>query len=252
LLIWRREVKRSVTHAKLRTALLVASAAPLLIPIAGFAAGTPPADAREVPPADAGVVAEGIEASLPGAPAGTYQVVEHRGTLIAASIAAGGDTFEARFAGDPRGHWRGDPSDLEQPMSGEIYVAAGSVKTGIDLRDEHAAEAVGAREFSELGFEITRITGSAADGERRVRFRGEGRLQIMGRSIPTDVNGTVTELDAGAKKRQAIGAAAALVVNATLEIDLRQTPIDTTGGTFDNMLVPIRVSLVLINEGESR
>jgi hypothetical protein len=43
-----------------------------------------------------------------------------------------------------------------------------------------------------------------------------------------------------------------LVVNASLEIDLRETPIDTTGGTFDNMRVPIRVSLVLINEGESR
>lgn len=250
LLIHRSERRREVSHGKLRTALLAISLTPALIPIAGFAAGTPPASARATAPAEAGVVGEGIEASLPAAPPGVYEVVAHRGTLIAATVKAGGDTFEARFAGAPRGSWRGDPTDLSQPMSGEFFVAAGSVETGIEARDEHAADKLAASEHPELGFALTRITGATAGGERRVRFRGEGEVRIMGAAVAAEITGAVTELDADGRSRQGLDDAPALVVNASFEIDLRQTPVDTAGGTFDETRVPIRVSLVLINRGE--
>lgn len=250
LLIHRRESRNQVHHRRLRTALLAISALPLLIPIAGFASGAPPREARESVGAEAGVVARGIEASLASAPAGTYELIEHRGTLIAASIKAGGDAFEARFAGGARGQWRGDPTDLSQPMSGSFHIAAASVATGIELRDEHTAERLDAASHPELGFALTRVTGTSADGERRVRFRGEGELAIMGATLPVEITGAVTELDDDGKARQDLGAEPALVVSASFEIDLRHTPVDTSGRAFDEPIVPIRVSLVLIKRGD--
>lgn len=251
LLVRRRELQTSIHMPRLRAALLVAGALPLVIPIAGFAGGAPPDSAAESVPDSSLIVAAGIEGSLPSAPAGVYQAIEHPGTLVAAQIKAGGESFEARFSGGVRGSWRGDPADLAQPMSGELAVAAAAVKTGVELRDRHAAEALAADEHPELVFSLTEITGAARTGERKVAFTGEGVISMMGESLRAAVSGTVTELDRAGKRRLGLGAGAALVVSAGLDLDLAGTPIDTSGGTFDELDVPIRVSLVLIHQGES-
>ena len=250
LVIARLERRSSSAMPRARTALLVASALPLVIPIAGFAAGSPPEGAAESLPDTSLVAAGGIEASLPSAPAGVYQVIEHPGSVIAAEIKAGGETFEARFAGGIRGQWRGDPTDLGQPMRAEIAVAVASVKTGIELRDTHAAEKLEAAKHPELLFSLTEITGARRIEDRKVGFAGKGSVTIIGETLEVPVSGTVTELDEAGKRRLDLDDAAALVVSANLEIDLDATPVDTSGGTFDKRIVPVRVSLVLVNQGE--
>lgn len=247
-LLRRRERKRDIHMKKSRVVLVVGSAVALILPLLAFASGSRPEHARERAPDNVIAAGEGIEASLPAAPAGSYLVTKHEGTRVAASLRAGGDIFEARFAGKPRGSWRGDPTDLAQPMTAEIYFDAKSVDTANPLRNDHTGEYLKVEEFPEIGFKLTRMSATTKTGEGKVAFSGTGNVLLMGREIATDVTGTVTELDDAGKARLSLGASEALVVNASMKIGIDQTPIENDG-SFDSNEVPIRISLVLIYEG---
>lgn len=250
-LVCRRERSRARPMGAARLALVGVSLLPLILPAVAFASGFPPHRARERIETDRDGAGEGIQASLPGAPAGRYRVLEHEGTLVAATIRAGGDTFEGRFAAGIDGRWTGNPRDLASPSSARVAVKAASIETGIATRDRHAGEYLRAKEFPAIELRLEEILASRADGPRRVSFTARGAVTLMGKSIATDVIGTVTELDAAGKARLGLGSGAALVVNASLTIPLADTPIDTSGGSFDTGEIPTRVSLVLIHEEES-
>ncbi len=246
-LLLRRERKKEVAMKRSRIALFCLSPLPLLIPLMAFLGGSPPSDARATIPSVKRASGTEIAASLPSAPAGIYNAVLHDGTLIAAGLKAGGDSFEAKFT-DVRGHFSGDPSDLTKPLRGEFFAKGKSVDTGIPARSSHATEYLKVEEFPDIGFRIDAITStSATDSPNRMAFSGNGAITIVGKEVSTTVNGTVRALDDAGKKRLGLGGGAALVVNGTFSLRLSETPIGADDFTKDE--VPITFSLVLKHEG---
>ena len=247
-LLLRREPKKNLEMKKSRLGLWLLSPLGLIIPILAFASGSPASGARGTSASAATQTVAGFEASLPSAPAGTYVVVEHEGTVAAAALKAGGDSFEGKFPSGWRGQWSGNPAALSESMTGEVFFSAKAIKTGIDLRNTHATEYLKVEEFPEIGFRLDKLTGTAkGEQPRQVTFSGEGVVIILGKEIATPVSGTVTELGSIGKDRLKLGAAPALVVNASMTIRVSETPIDS-GDTFEKDELPINISLVLTKQ----
>ena len=248
-LLLRRERNKNIEMTKARLGLWLLSPLGLIVPVLAFLSGTPPDDALAEAPTTKMVKTAGFEASLPTAPSGRYIINQHDGTLAAARLKAGGESFEAKFPSGWRGYWQGDPSKLSATMSGEVFFAAGSIKTGSDLRNTHSSEYLKVEEFPEIGFRLDKLTGTAkTDNPAKVSFTGEGTITILGKEIVTPVSGTVTELDSLGKNRLKLGDAPALVVNASVTIQISETPIDA-GDAFDSDEIPINVSLVMTYKG---
>ena len=113
-----RESRRSIRSSFLRAAAWTLGAIALLVPLAAFASGSRPSGGIDGLPLDvAPPLARNAIAGELDAPAGRYEVVQHEGTSITARLSAGGETFDARFAGDVEGFWRGDPHDLASPTT---------------------------------------------------------------------------------------------------------------------------------------
>jgi polyisoprenoid-binding protein YceI len=230
----------------LRSTLRGAALLPAVVASLAFASGQRPNGARDfLPPAAAQVVIKAGEAkgSLPTLPAGDYGVAHHEGTYVAASLTAGGERFDARFAGSPAGSLRFDPSDLTQPLSATISIASDSVETGIELRDKHAREELQTDLFPRLVFRLRKIIGVTQKGHDAVAFEAEGQMELMGREHPVVISGTLRALDAAGKKRLGLSGDA-FIVRAHTELLFSEIAVENDG-TFDSDRLPIQVSLVL-------
>ncbi len=177
---WQRRGRRLPAGRAARLAPQILAGLPLLVPAWAFASGTIPSNASEYAPA--GLVEappDSIAGGLPGLQAGVYRVVPHAGTSITAHLSGGGEKFDARFARDIEGTWRGAPADLRQPMRASVSVATTAVNTGIELRSKHAREEylVAAR-FPRIAFHLERLLGRAAPRRRH------GGLQRRGHGAP--------------------------------------------------------------------
>jgi polyisoprenoid-binding protein YceI len=258
-LIRRRERGLGRTWVPARLALWVTAALPLALPIAAFATGLGPGDARDRLPLAAGeqarVAPAGISGALAGAPAGRYRVVPHEGSAITARVQAGGETFDTRFAGNVRGHAEFDPahlSDRARPLEARIRVDAASVDTGITTRSKHAREYLKVEEFPEIGFELNKLLaaqqGTTAD---EIEFWARGRLAMMGRDHEVIVIGSLRVPDLAARQRLGVDGDI-LLVSADLAIALAETALAGDAGDFDNSEIPIHVSLVLAREAASK
>lgn len=245
--LWMQRRQRAGKSTKvLRTLAWVVSPLPLVVPILAFASGGAPAGAKDALPTGATAVAPqtGIEGSLP-LPAGTYEVLPHRGTVITAKIKAGGDTLEARFAGDPRGTWQVEPSDFARPMQAEVSVAAASIDTGIDLRTEHAKkDYLKVTEHPRIGFKLTRLIATRQDGPSLVAFRGLGQIELLGQQTEVEVTGNLVAAEAAQKGRLELPVDSAVVlVTASFVLPVTKTAL--TPGDYDTDMFPVSVSLVL-------
>jgi polyisoprenoid-binding protein YceI len=250
--LWIRRRERAQKSATLlRVLSWIAAPLPALVPIAAFASGPGPANARVTLPVGATAAAPtaGIEGSL-ALPPGTYDVIAHRGTLISAKIKAGGDEFDATFAGDPQGTWQADPSSFTQPMTAEVSVAAASVDTGIDLRSEHArGEYLHADKFPRIKFSLKRLIAARQDAPTAVAFRGAGTVELLGKPTEVEVTGTIEA--ASEAQRQRLGLAdrgQVALVKAQFVLPLAASGL--TASDYNTDKFPISVSLVLTHHNK--
>ncbi|MDB4957923.1 MAG: YceI family protein [Myxococcales bacterium] len=231
--------------AILRAASWIAAVIPLAIPVAAFATGPGPADARDTLPASVAVLIEsGIAGSI-DAPAGRYVVENHPGTSITAHLSAGGEAFDARFAGDINGAWQGNPRDLTQPSRADVSVAAASVDTGIGERSKHAREGyLHADQFPRITVAIDRLIAAQADGPNTVAFRAAGIVHLIGKAHAVEIVGTLKKPDSAAVARLGLNGEI-LLAQADFSLVIRDTAFTADAGDFDGDRIPIHVSLVL-------
>lgn len=239
------EVRRGRMLVPLRVAGWLVAAAPWIVPIAAFASGGSPAGARDVLPAAEAVVLEtGITGAL-DAPAGRYGVVPHEGSVITARVSAGGEAFDARFAGELTGFWEGDPRDLTRPMRAEISVATASVDAGIEGRSKSARESyLQASKYPRLTFTLGEVIATRQDSPTQLAFRARGTLGLIGRSHPVEVTGTISRPDAAGVSRLGLSGDI-LRVQASFSIPIAETALASDAGDFDGDRIPVHVSLIL-------
>jgi polyisoprenoid-binding protein YceI len=225
----------------------------LVLPLWAFASGTRPEGAREaLPDGVIGPAPGGFEGSLAGLPAGTYELVPGSQSSITARIKAGGEEFDATFAGNLAGTVLFDPGNLEAPVSGRVRVDAASIDTGTDLRSEHAAseDYLDAAKYPEIALEIVRLTSTRQGASAsEIVFWADGALTLMGKRIEVPVQGTVRALDEAGRQR--IGSTKpAIVVTGELTLMLADSPLSPKD--FDRDRIPIRATLILAQTSSAR
>jgi polyisoprenoid-binding protein YceI len=254
---WQRRGKR-LPGAHLRASRLlpqILAGLPLLVPAWAFASGTIPSNASEYAPA--GLVLappDTISGGLPGLPAGTYRVVPHAGTSIVAHLSGGGEKFDARFARDIEGTWRGAPADLRQPMKASVSVAAAAVDTGIELRTKHAREEyLLAARFPRITFHLDRLLGAQRRADGTVAYSAEGTVNLMGLRHRVAATGTLRAPDPAARSRLGFQPGDAMfLATARFEVKISQSKLAPDKGDFDGDIIPIDVSLVLHRVAEGQ
>ena len=246
-LLLRLERKTQRARPKMRITLRALGPLALMVPLWAFASGAAPEGARDQLPEQASVTipASGVSGVLPAKAAGRYQVEEHAGTQVTASVGAGGETFEARFVGEAKGFLRFDPRDLTQPMSAEVSVASASVDTGIELRSKHAREELQTEKFPRLSFKLESLLASAQQDPSSLTFSASGSVTLMGKSQATKVSGTLSAPNEEARKRLGFPNQDVLLARARFSISLKEAEIENDG-TFDADIIPVQVSLVLV------
>lgn len=247
--IARRERATGARAKWLRIASWSIAVAPLVVPIVAFVSGAGPEGGRDVLPArDAARIETGIAGAL-ALPAGTYEVVAHRGSSVLARISAGGEAFDAVFNGELRGSWRGDPNDLSRPLAGEISVAAASVDTGIEMRSKHAREDyLAAAKHPRITWKLERLIAARQEGPSQLVFRAAGTLELIGKTHAVEVIGSLKQPDAAALERLGL-TGAILVVDADFSIAIHETALASDAKDFDGDRIPVHVSLVLRHTG---
>ena len=247
VLIRRRERRLHTMKLGLRSVLFVLGLFPLAIPIAAFASGLGPIGGTIALPkgATAAPPTTGIEGSLHAA-AGTYHVIKHPGSSITVKVSAGGDTFDAIFAGDVTGTLQFDPNDFAKDINADISVDAASINTGIELRNKHAREEyLHVDKYPRISLKITKRIASRQDGPDVVSFRAAATLGFMGRDLDVEVTGQVRVPDTAGLARLGLGGKNILVVQADTALTIANTALATDASTFDAPIMPIHVSLVL-------
>ncbi|HEY0250026.1 MAG TPA: YceI family protein, partial [Kofleriaceae bacterium] len=174
----------------------VGAALAVAVPVAAFASGPGPLDARDTLPPSAAVKLEGgIEGTL-SAPAGAYQIVQHEGTAVTAHLSAGHEEFDARFP-SVAGQWAGDPGDLAKPMHAQITVTTASIDTGVGERSKHAREAyLHADQFPNIAVELANVTAVRQTAPNEVAFRAPGSVHLLGKTHTVEITGTLQRPDA--------------------------------------------------------
>lgn len=233
-----RAAKALVVAAKLASVLVIA------LPLYALLGGAPPAGAKDtLPNTSIAAPSSGIAASLSVLPPGRYLVVPHADAAITAKLEAGGETFDARFAGGLAGYWEATPSDLGLPMSAQVSVETTSIDTGIELRNEHAKEDLKPAKFPTIDFELGELTSTESSGQG-VAFAASGALTLGGRVHVVPVVGTLRAVDDTLRTKLALGDGTFVLLQASLELNIRETIIGNDG-TFDVDTVPIAVTLIL-------
>ena len=225
------------------------------VPIVAFASGWAPEGGRDVRPRREAVAIDTAAQPAPvtGAldlPAGRYEVVPHKLTLISAQLKAGGDTFDAQFAEGITGEWRADPKDLTRPMSAAVSADAASVDTGIGGRSNHARDGfLHADKFPRIGWKLEKLVAARQDGPDKIAFRAAGSVQIMDKTTPVEAAGSLKKADAAALQRLGL-TGAVLIAEAEFTLLIKDTALAPDAGSFNTDRFPIHVSLVLRHTDE--
>ena len=243
-------VVRRRESSLLRAAAWTLGAITIVVPLAAFASGSRPSGAIDALPLDAAQpLARNAIAGELDAPAGRYEVVSHEGTSITARLSAGGETFDARFAGDVEGSWRGNPRDLASPTTATISVAAASVDTGVRARSKHARTGyLEADTYPRITVDVDQLLAAQPAGAEGVLFTAHGRLSLVGSTHPITIAGTLKRADQAALERLHL-TGTILLVKATFSIAIKETALASHVGSFDADVIPISVSLVLRHTG---
>jgi hypothetical protein len=252
LRFWARRKDRGVPRVAV-VALWVLAALPLPLPAYAFVTGLGPARAVEQLPEGASAQAptSGIEGTLP-LPAGTYNVIPHRGTSVTARVSAGKETFDARFGKGITGTWTLVPDDLATSAVAELQLDPTVVDTGITLRSQHARdEYLRSATYPRIKLRITRLVAARQDSPTHVAFRAEAALEFLGDTLTVEVTGNLRVPDDAGRQRLGFAAGAPVVlVDADLAVTVGGTRLREDADSFDSDRIPIHVSLVLTNSGD--
>ncbi len=246
----RRESRRRIRSSLLRAVAWTLGAISSLVPLAAFASGSRPSGAVDALPLDAAQpLASNAIAGGFDAPAGRYEVVRHEGTSITARVSAGGETFDARFAGDVEGFWRGNPHDLASPMTATISVPAASVDTGVRARSKHARTGyLEADAYPRITVDVDQLLAAQPAGAEGVLFTAHGTLSLVGSTHSITIAGTLKRADQAALERLHL-TGTILLAKGTFSIAIKETTLASHAGSFDADVIPISVSLVLRHTG---
>mgnify|MGYP003631829321 FL=1 len=237
------ERRHLVAKWLVRASRVFAVIAPLL-PLYFFLGGAPPSGAKDsLPNTVIEAPTNGILASLPGLPAGRYEVVPHADAAVTAKLKAGGEVFDARFAGGLAGYWEATPSDLSQAMKAEVSVLSEAIETGIDLRNEHALADLKPSEFPRIAFHLGNVV-STEKADAAVAFAAAGEVHLGGKVHGAEVLGTLRAVDAALREKLQLPPGIHVLLQASLSINIKETIIGNDG-TFDVDDVPIAVTLIL-------
>lgn len=249
-IVRRREARRRTRSSAVRAIAWIVAATSLVVPLATYASGSRPSGAIDGLPREvAAPVPRGAIAGELDAPAGRYEVVPHEGTAITAQLSAGGETFDARFAGDVDGFWQGDPHDLAAPMTARISVAAASVDTGVRSRSKHARTGyLEAETYPRISVDLDRLLATRPAGAEGVVFAAHGTLSLIGRTHSISIAGTVKRADPAALARLGL-TGTVLIVKATFSIAVAETAFAAKAADFGKDVIPVYVSLVLRHTG---
>ncbi|MFO0748409.1 MAG: YceI family protein [Myxococcota bacterium] len=190
-----------------------------------------------LPPADAEIVLPDRPAPIPrsATPIQARRLVvapNAAASLLVVRIAAGEETFDARF-GPVTGS-----VDLDT-RAASIAVPAASIETGVGLRDSHAKGYLEADKFATIALAVHDIA-LGKDGE----LTAKGDLALMGRSIPVALKGTASVLAEAQRKELGIGAAEAVLTNASFDVSIATTALDPKNFDADRLVVTVRLVLV--------
>lgn len=226
------------------------SAAVPALPVWAFVSGLPPAGAeRLLPNAPLPQAAPAVvkaEEPLP-VPSGRWVVAPSTHNLLVARVAAGGETFDARFA-PVRGEVTLEPAALERSRA-RLEVPAGSIDTGIDLRNGHARGYLGAEQHPTIALSIEGLDAVEGGGATRT-FSGRGALGILGRQLEVPVTGTLTALDEAASAALGVTGGPALLVSAGFSVAVTAAGLDRDN--FDADAITLNGRFVLVPEGAAR
>lgn len=250
LVIRKLEARSGRRRRVLRVAAWAVAAVPLAVPLVAFLSGGAPAGARDTLPASRAVlIEEGVQGSL-DLPAGRYAVVAHPGSAITAKLTAGGEAFDARFAGDLAGSIEIDPRALGTRTTGEISVATASVDTGIGQRSAHAREGyLLAAAHPRLTFTLGELIAARQDTPKALAFRARGTVGLIGKTHPVEVIGTLSQPDAAGLARLGLTGDVLLVV-AQLSLQIKDTALAPSAADFDGDHIPVNVTLIMRRTGE--
>ena len=172
------------------------------------------------------------------------------GSAITATVSAGQETFEARFAGGLAGGWEGDPGDLTRPFTAAVSVDASTVDTGVDMRTSHAKEKyLAVARFPRIGLTIDKLIAARQDGPAQLAFRAAARLDFLGEQLPVEITGNLRVPDRDGRVRLGVGAETpTLLVSADLAITVKGSGLRGSAASFDSDRIPITVSLVLTKQ----
>jgi polyisoprenoid-binding protein YceI len=84
-----------------------------------------------------------------------------------------------------------DIEDVENTLNGEVLISTASLKSGIDLRDEHirSADWLDAEQFPTISFNIKKVTGieKIEDNEIKVKVLGEFTAHGVTKEVESEV-----------------------------------------------------------------
>jgi polyisoprenoid-binding protein YceI len=250
-----RRLERGGPHrAILRGILWTVGVGPLAVPAWAFGSGFGPDGARDQLPT--GAVSAAPTGAVTGsldAPAGRWEVVANPGSSVTARVTAGGEGFDARFTGNLRGTWTGDPRDLAAPMSASVTVDAESVDTGVSGRSKSARTTyLHADKYPQLTFRLDRLeSAESRDGE--LAFRAAGSVDVAGTSQDVEISGSLRLLDDAARARLGVADGPAMLATADFPLLISASGIAFAASDFDGDEIPVHVSLILVHrEGTSR
>lgn len=214
--------------------------------LAAFASGFAPDDAVTTPPTDIVEVPEGVQGGLAGLPAGTWTLAKPEAARrVVATIEAGGERFEGRFEAT-RAELRGDPSNLQQPLSLEVTVDPASVDTGIDGRSSHARQLLQVETHDKMTFRLAQLTGAQNSGPDVTKIGAKGELFFIGDTLDVEVTGEIKRLDDAARERLNIEGAHAFIVDVQFTVPIAQTKLSEYADDFGADTFPIRVNLIFV------
>jgi len=85
-----------------------------------------------------------------------------------------------------------DIEDVENTLTGEVLISTASLKSGIDLRDEHirSADWLDAEQFPNISFKIKEVTGIEKIEDNKIKAKVLGEFTVHG--ITKEVESEVT------------------------------------------------------------
>lgn len=245
-----RERKTGRPAKVMRILAWVGAAVPLVVPIAAFATGFGPDNARDVRPVDT-VAVTPIEAGIAGSialPAGRYDVVtDSQGSVVTAKVKGGGESFTAIFK-DAKGQLTIDPRDLGKPLAAEASVATASVDTGISGRSTSARDYLLASKHPRITFTLAKLVSAKQAGTDQIQYRAKGTIDLGGKTHEVEVSGTLKRADAAALARLKSDGDI-LILQGDFAISVKESVLAKDASDFDSDTIPIHVSLVLRRTG---